>query len=190
MEEDVKKSSLFKNLDRSDFISLMALIISLGAFGVSLYEANILKSQQAIMQEQQRASVWPYLECDANFVYDNETVMMTMTLVNKGVGPARIERMNWSLEDQKIDSYAKFVKKSKSLLPVDLNFELEYGTPEGILSPGDQQKVFSIQGPRFKDDQSVFREFDLQYQLCYCSIYGDCWTIKEEDKKPMEGCVE
>lgn len=189
MEVEKKpKASIFKNLDRSDFIALIALFISLGAFGVSLYEANILKSQQAMMQEQQRASVWPYLECSTKYTYDNNLVNIQVDIVNKGVGPAKVEQSTWWLQKQKIDDYSTFTTQLKSLLPSHLEYDLEYGSPDGILSPGDRQRVISIQGPRFVQDQSVFRKLDLQYQICYCSIYGDCWTLKDSSKKPTVGC--
>ena len=189
MEDKQKpKQSIFKQLDRSDLISLMALLISMGAFGVSLYEANIMRSQQAIMQDQQRAAVWPYLECETRFVYDNDLANITLSLVNKGVGPARINDAQWFLQKQPFNDYNTFVNQVRAILPANLGYSLEFGHPDGILSAGDTHLVLSIRGPRFTNDQDFFRQINFQYQVCYCSIYGDCWTIDDQSRQAKAGC--
>ena len=67
----IKKEEMkTKRFDRSDLMSIIAVLISLGALGVSLFEANIMRDQQQIMQEQKRASVWPYLDAASQFSYD------------------------------------------------------------------------------------------------------------------------
>jgi len=57
----------------------LAIIISLAAMFVSIYEASILKSQQTSM-------VWPYL--DLSQQYDNTGFAIEIS--NKGTGPAII----------------------------------------------------------------------------------------------------
>ena len=57
----------------------LAIIISLAAMFVSIYEASILKSQQTSM-------VWPYL--DLSQQYDNNGFAIEIS--NKGTGPAII----------------------------------------------------------------------------------------------------
>mgnify|MGYP001803509737 CR=1 FL=1 len=56
------------------WLSILAVLVSFGAFGVSIYEAGIMREQQKIMYqeqqlmlEQQKASVWPYLESETKF---------------------------------------------------------------------------------------------------------------------------
>ena len=49
---------------RAEVTSFIALVVSLGALCVSIYEANIMSEQQMIMQSQQKTSVFPYLVQD------------------------------------------------------------------------------------------------------------------------------
>ena len=189
-QEQAEQKPKHVTFDRSDFISLLALLISLGAFGVSIYEANILKSQQAMMQEQQKASVWPYIEKDNSFVYFDGKAEMSIAFTNKGVGPARIESMNLFINGQAIKDYIALSNLITPLFPNDLELEMELGRIEGILPAGASQRLLLIKSPRFKNDKEILRQLKIQFSLCYCSIYGDCWRITEKDKIPLEGCPD
>lgn len=41
-------------IDRSDIIAIIALVLSVGAFGVSVYEARILRNQFELMQDEKK----------------------------------------------------------------------------------------------------------------------------------------
>lgn len=60
--------------------AITAVIIGVGAIGVSLYETTLVRQQL-------KGSVWPYLE--GGFSYNQEG--FRYFLVNSGVGPARIQ---------------------------------------------------------------------------------------------------
>lgn len=70
-------------LDRSDKISIFAIVLSFMAVSVSLYEANILRDQQEIMQDQQKASVWPYVQAQLFFEYSDK-LWIRIDVENKG----------------------------------------------------------------------------------------------------------
>lgn len=54
---------------RAEVTSFIALVVSLGALCVSVYEANIMREQQVIMQSQQKTSVFPYLVQDLRYSF-------------------------------------------------------------------------------------------------------------------------
>ena len=55
------EKKILPKFSRADVTSFIALMVSLGALFVSIYEANIMREQQMIMQSQQKTSVFPYL---------------------------------------------------------------------------------------------------------------------------------
>ena len=68
-----------KNLDRSDIIALIAVVMSLAAVFVSIYEARLLKDQQKLMHEQQKAAVWPYVKKSINYSYQPDEMIISLT---------------------------------------------------------------------------------------------------------------
>lgn len=174
--------------DRSDFISLLAVLISLGALGVSLYEARILREQQQLMQEQQAASVWPYLEHEIVYTYDTEKAGVQFAIANKGVGPARIDTAVIRLQGQTIEDYSALSNILRDFFPPDTPFTLSYASPSGVLSADETYRILQVSSPRFPGDAEYYRKIQLDFQLCYCSIYSDCWTLTNETGEPAKGC--
>ncbi len=181
------KSNNSPHFDRSDFMSLLAVLISIGAFAVSIYEARILKEQQALMQDQQKAAVWPYVEPFIRYNFDSSTGV-TFSINNKGVGPARIEQTRLSINGEKISEYQQVIQIIQNHLPANTGFNISYSSPGGVLSADEEKTFLSIIGPRFPDAQKVLSELKVSFEICYCSIYGDCWTISEKEEEPIEGC--
>ena len=109
-----------KRFDRSDLMSLLAVLISLGAFWVSIYEANIMRDQQEIMQEQTKAYVWPYIQANSKFSYDfkddNWNVDLSYSILNKGVGPARIKETELKIGGQVVETYSETVELIEAIL--------------------------------------------------------------------------
>ena len=178
-----------QTLDRSDFIALFALLISLGAFAVSIYEARILRTQQSLMQEQQKAAVWPFLEKVINYSYEAEGNEIVFAIKNKGVGPARMKNVELKIEGQTINSYHTFLETIKDLLPPDTYFNISFAELDGVLSADETHQFFKIEGPRFENDRQILQDLGFQFNICYCSIYEDCWTLMERDKQPQKGCL-
>jgi len=84
-------------------MAILAVIISIGAFAVSVYEARIMKDQQAIMQSQQKASVWPFLEADVKFDFDSSRSTAILDIKNNGVGPARIKSFFVTIDGKRVE---------------------------------------------------------------------------------------
>ena len=61
-----------KNFDRSDLIAVAALLMSMLALFVSIYEARILKAQHKIMLSQERNAVWPYVDGHLTYQYTDK----------------------------------------------------------------------------------------------------------------------
>ena len=174
--------------DRSDLMALLAVLISLGAFGVSVYETRILKEQAVLMQDQQKVSVWPYVEEGANFSYTINGIEMSYAIVNKGVGPARISHSSILINGDPIKNYQDVIEAYKKFLPPETEFSISFGDLSGVLSPNEELIFLEIAGPRFPDDIQKLNEAKLTFEVCYCSIYDDCWTITEVKEEPSEGC--
>jgi len=179
------------------WLSILAVVVSFGAFGVSIYEAGIMRDQQEIMYqeqqlmlEQQKASVWPYLESDISYMYKPEKSALIYKLKNKGVGPAKINHYDLSTKGTALTDYNQIFEVINAMLPAnfDGNINLIFRPSKGILSPEEEITWLSIELPRFEGDTDMIRNLGLAFEFCYCSIYNDCWTLSSANEEPEEGC--
>ncbi|MEO0899008.1 MAG: hypothetical protein AAFY71_21530 [Bacteroidota bacterium] len=183
------------NLDRSDIIAIMALVVSLGAMFVSVLQTNILKEQQQIMAGQQdimasqlEGSVWPYLKTKISLVQEEsedtgETLTsITYTLKNKGVGPAKITSFNLMIGDSSITSFVDFFDYLREAIGEENMKGVTFSLPNGsVLAAGEVHAIYTLKYPAdLEVDKSLVASIG-KTKLCYCSIYDKCYGACEEE---------
>lgn len=168
-----------KKLDRSDFIAFTALLMSMMAVFVSIYEARILKEQQLIMLSQEKTAVWPYLAGTLNFEYADK-IRIQYEVENKGIGPARIRQMALTLNKDVIDGYQMLLEKITAYFPNSADVGVSFRLLDGqVLSVGETVVPLMIESRRFPGDLEKIRNLELNFDICYCSVYNDCWSIEK-----------
>lgn len=176
------------NLDRSDFLSLAALLLSIMALFVSIYEARILKQQQEIMLTQEKTSVWPYLDGQLSYEYSDK-IRIRYTLENKGIGPSKIRRMSLMFNEKQIDNYIELVDSLNRYFPDTTNLGISYMPAKGdVISADEKIETLFIESKRFPGDLETIRDLQLHFDVCYCSVYDDCWRVRNEDGGALEVC--
>lgn len=177
-----------KNFDRSDLIAVAALLMSMLALFVSMYEARILKAQHKIMVSQERTAVWPYV--DGYLIYQYaDSILIEYQLENKGIGPSRIDNLDLEVNGQSIEDYSTLRELLTTFFPDSVDVELSLvNMSNQILSPNEQVRTLSIQLSRFSGDIDKVREFTINYQVCYCSIYDECWFFSNQNDGKNQAC--
>lgn len=169
------------NFDRSDLISILAVLLSLGAFGVSILQANIMKAQQEIMSTQQKSAVLPYLignikssrKKDKEVVYEEFSIKIT----NKGFGPALVKNIEIKMNDK------IYTKGYQLLLELSGNENLNLSAmsvgnfKDVFISPGEE---FSLIDLSINHDETESIDYLKLMKLKYkfCSILDDCWIYE------------
>lgn len=175
-EEKPKKRSLA--LSRSDFTSLIALIISLGVLVVSLYETKIMRDQQMLMQQQQEAAVYPYLELVKTVSIVDSVYTFNVRVTNHGNGLAIITSQATIIANEKIESQIR----NETLEEYEVSRQLSNNLTNNVLSPGNTESIFSFAGLSHSDSEKInalYNDFDVD--LCYRSIYKNYWQVSTSD---------
>ena len=133
MEQNKPPINKTSRFDRSDLLSILAVIVSLSALGVSVYEAGILREQSALMQEQQKAAVWPYMDTNANHLYSKET-MIEFSFTNKGVGPAKIKSFDLLINGQTFSDSDEISAYFSKLIPNSESLIVSYSSMGGVVA--------------------------------------------------------
>lgn len=113
--------------------TVLALAISALALFVSVYEANLLKSQQ-------KALVWPYLKVSANYSARGFSLIAT----NNGTGPALVKSFELQYKGEAMQDYDELLDNIKP------DREIGYGRikmssfNETVMKSGETRELFNM----------------------------------------------
>ena len=165
-------------------LSLIAIVISLSALGVSVFEVTSLKDQQ-------KASVWPYLELTPTYSGSGFEVK----LQNKGIGPALLGDVELLHKGEHLASIEALDALILQTLGPERAFSYDTyrarDASNSVLSPGEEIILFGV--PWTPDTRAFVEQtaINLSAQGCFCSVYGDCWTVEANKvPEPAKVCRE
>ncbi len=148
-------------------VALSALLIGLVTTFISIYSAYVDR-------EYARASVWPRLEVFRSSSGNS----FSYGVSNNGTGPALIKYA-------KIRDGSKYIKTWKEIKTFQ-NIRQSH-ISNRTLSPQNSITPLSYKG----EDAKAFVKADdsISIELCYCSIYEECWVIDRSNQPTaVEAC--
>jgi hypothetical protein len=154
-------------------VGMSALVISLVTVGVSIYSASIDRDYA-------RASVWPWLQFSRSF----DNLNYSYSLANNGTGPAIIV---WAKVAHKDVYYTTWSKMLAANNLYKASFTQSH-MGSGVLPALKLTKVIETQN---KETIKTLFELhnDLNVEVCYCSIYDECWLTDINNKpEPIDKC--
>ncbi|WP_241906373.1 hypothetical protein [Shewanella sp. 10N.286.51.B7] len=149
-------------------VAFSALVIGIVTTFTSIYSA-------AIDRAYARASVWPSVEIARGYGYDSFRYIVS----NNGTGPAVIK-------------YAKVTHDKKYLSQWrDINvFEEVTQSHIGKTVLSAQKTITPVLYKGNKVDDILKVDNLISIELCYCSIYDECWIVnRDNNPMPIEQCV-
>jgi len=163
-------------------IGLSALVVSLVAVGVGVYSAVTDRTYA-------KASVWPRLIISTNVsTSDNSFSEIGVKISNKGTGPAIIKSLRVWSKDTEIKQWNDIVEPHKTLLK---SYSLtKADISKGVISADQTFVLFSLRSQSLKIiEQYKEKIFPTKLEVCYCSIYDECWKVVSDNKPtPVQMC--
>ena len=170
------KESYRRRFDLNSIATIGAVILSIVAISISVLEVSTMRTHQ-------RASVWPYLEISQSYNQD----MFSITLRNKGVGPALIKDFALLLDEEpayELDQLIIEVAGEANAFSYDI-----YRTSNpsnGVISPREAVNLLSFP---ITSETNVFlnnAQGRVDIRACYCSIHDQCWSTRLSANEPTE----
>jgi hypothetical protein len=170
MHNGLKRSGLSAEM----ITAFTAVIIGVGAIGVSVYETTLVRQQL-------KGSAWPNVE--VGFTYNDEGFRYFAT--NSGVGPARLGHARVTIDGEPVADWSEFFER----LELRVGRYLTSYIARGVMAPGAVLDILALEA-----DQPVDALYRLQHRVgigvCYCSVYDDCWTkAAGEEPVPVRDCA-
>lgn len=168
---NVKK---FWNADK--FVSLAAMVVSVGSLFVIIYQTNLIRTQQY-------ASVLPYLRMGSA----NQKESVEIQITNSGLGPAFIKDIRMQYKGQ---IYHKglfymyrefFAENGIEIFTNDISVGDVIPANETIVLmrvSKDLQSIYDF--IKYLDDE------DTKFAIEYASVYDERWELNEQSNVPVK----
>jgi hypothetical protein len=177
-------------------IALTALITSISSIFIAVHHGRI-------MEKLVQANSLPYLQGGVSNVTTEGTQVLSLDLLNRGVGPAHEQSLRVKVGDRYVTSVDDLLAAS---LPPNQLTEVQGARKDRIMSvaasnvkhrfiPGGQsQLIFRIdrttENARYWDMiNAAWKNWDVEY--CYCSVFNECWQVNGvmNEPEPVKECL-
>jgi hypothetical protein len=154
------------------FISLMSLLLA-------IQHGNA-------MEKMVEVTSWPYVMAEYSNANADGSPRFAMWVINKGVGPAKIESIEIFYDGVAQPGAKQLVR---AMLKIDdPNRKIGHissGVVASVLSAREQVNLFDILPGQLSPEEylALHREsVKLEARVCYCSVFDECW-MKDEHKR-------
>ena len=151
-----------------------AIVVALAALGVSLWQGYL-------QYRNNKTSVRPILVGFSDFV--DATEQPGLLIENRGIGPAIIKSAEIYVRNSPIGTMTHQTWDEAMRVGGIFNdvrafhWSIEQDFP---MNPGSQMLLFGLSKGWRRSAIPQLQQFvqkDLRVDLCYCSLYADCWTL-------------
>lgn len=185
MSEDSRGSSFGRRMDR--LMSYIAIFVAIIAALAALQEARSNREHQAI-------SVWPYVQSFAGVNFGEPTEQFpdrfAFLVTNKGVGPAIIEDLTIARNGQTYQSWSTLLYRLAEEKQVEGPLAISESAMEAgeVLEAGELRWIARTNNLDLARHaaQLVYGTEEVTFELCYCSLYRECWRLTFPDARPED----
>lgn len=171
-----------------------ALVVSVSSLWIAL------GTEQANRQMVAAAS-WPLLQADTADLPQGGGPVITFTMINGGVGPAKLKTLEIRWRGRAFAGAVPLLEACCGYKPSSAPADLRSGT-RTVMTTGGVHNVVILAGekrtflsmPLGSDNVGVWRKLDvarreLAFRACYCSVFDECWVSNLMDLEPKRVSV-
>jgi len=184
-QEPPANRPFFRSLLRAEIlITLPTLVISIALAYFSFVQADASRKMQ-------RTETWPYVSYGTANSSPDVKDEISFSLSNDGVGPARLQEMEFVYDGKPMHDPLEFVADCCAAEAKAVAKNLAYTTDrvDGVLRPGEKRKFIRLAKTpenallwnRLNDER-----WKVVVRTCYCSIFDDCWVFDSSKGQPDE----
>jgi len=178
-------------------VAVAAVFISVVSLAVAILHGRTMERMAEENARLVAANSWPFVQYAAGWATTDGVTKVTMKVFNSGVGPAKIESAELMWKGVAYRGDREFLKACCGLDPASgtpfdssgfLGYVMRAGTEARFLEfskQADPAVFAALQQAAFSGD--------LQLNVCYCSIFDQCWqsdlvTLSLKPKQ-VEACT-
>jgi hypothetical protein len=173
--------------------SISALVVSISSIVIALHHGDT-------MDRLVKANSYPYLFGGFSDATPEGVERISIDFINNGVGPADERSLKIRFGDHYARSVGDLVRTvigpAEGDAAVTALHSYKNGAHTRFIPAHDKQFVFWInktpQNASYWDrlDQGLSDKRQLLHiEFCYCSVFGECWSVRDEDRAPVKQCA-
>ena len=161
------------------------IMIGVAAVLISAISLALAISANHTQERLLAASTWPFLQYGTGNRTEEGESVITMSLYNGGIGPARIHSIQVLYENQFQVDAARLLQSCCNPNAKPLSTVTSAGA--GVLA-ADSKATF-LHVSEKDNDPEVWTNFNqerfkVRVLVCYCSVLKDCWTFDSTQSEP------
>jgi hypothetical protein len=144
------------------FIAIAALVVSLSAVVVGIYEASLQRTHD-------RAEVWPHVEVSTY----TSPKLLSVSVLNTGIGPALVRYVMVSVDDKPSVDWRRVLATLLDTAPPGFNVST---IGDRSMRAGETQPVIEI--PTDQLPSGFLKQIArVSVTICYSSVFSEYWTM-------------
>lgn len=170
-------------------LGVAAAIVSLVSLWLGLHSAHSMEKLVA-------ANSYPYVELmrstkspDHRLENGDYSRRVEFSLVNNGIGPARIEWVELTYKDKPMADLTELLSACCNATENALVMNKRGGIAGTLIRPGDIVAMFTADEPPVPNpvfDALHHAMQDISHSsACYCSVFDECYLRKKGSSKPL-----
>jgi hypothetical protein len=170
-------------------LALSAFAISIISLFVAIHHGHTMREMAEANARMVAASSWPFVQYGSGNLGADGSQTISLSLTNQGVGPACIGKLEILYLDKPVKSTMALMKEccikneadlESVISPNDIKSNYASSQAEGRILAAREEKVF-LALPRTKKNAAVWDRLNVErwklgVQICYCSVFDECWT--------------
>lgn len=161
--------------------SVCAMVVSIASLYLAIHHGHVMQEMAEANSRMVTATSWPRVSYSTSNVDDSgQPSMVRFSLVNKGIGPARIEGMEVDFDGKPVRGVRELVAACCSTGSDSPGLAWRLSSANGeILRPGEEKNFLYI---RKVDDKALWARVNeaqnkVAVKVCYCSVFDECWVM-------------
>jgi hypothetical protein len=157
------------------------IVLGVSAVVISMISMFLAIQHGRVMEKMVQASTWPYVEAGYSTGNSDGSPHVTVWVINKGVGPARVDSVEVFYEGVAQSDPQELLRSILKPSDPSRHFRvIQSDVIQGVLSSRELVNVVDLD-PRDYDPADYSRVQKaiqkLQMRVCYCSVLEECSVI-------------
>lgn len=184
-------------------VPIAALFVSFVSIFIAWHHGQVMKELVVQNEKIVEAESFPYVEIDTSDLdSDRRTAAFRLTVQNQGVGPARIGEVTMTVNGQAVPDFPTLIDRCCAHgLPQSVqrgakkfrgmkNGDVVLSTlRDRMIRPGEAVDAFDWEVTDTNREvidrlKAGFASNAIRTSICYCSVFDDCWTRTDDDRRP------
>ena len=162
-------------------LAASAMLVSIVSLAIAIRHGQTMERMAEANARLVAANSWPFLQYTTGDTGDDGKPLIRLSVINAGVGPARVESLEVFWHDAPVASPRALLAACCGLAPdagqiTGLSQSLLAGR---IVRAGDSVTLLEVRpGPNAGAfwERLERERLHVKFRACFCSVFDECWT--------------